>query len=404
MSELAPRPAWVGVVGGAPASVAPDGTVAVDGAGWSLSWWIGADDRWRVPARETAVRRTYPGGVPVVETAMRVPSGDARHRVYGAAPGAFVVEVQNDSAAPFVVTFVVRGARAVDLDGPVVWVDGVPALVAPRAPSRWAVATGTGGSDATYADVAEGRASGEPFPGARDRRGRAEVALLHPVAHRTTLRTALLTPDAPAGVDPLRLPGADTVTRGWSAQLDRGMRVELPDEVLVAAVRRARAELLLASGRHEAPAAEDVVALEDWGFDAEAAAAWERLPGRARRRASRRSSDPAGGADVERARAAGDGPALLLALRRLLVHEGADGTVTICAELPRAWRGGPLEVHDAPTRRGPVSYAVRWHGSRPALLWDVPEGVLLRAPGLDPAWSTAEPRGDALLAPGGVPA
>jgi hypothetical protein len=61
-------------------------------------------------------------------------------------------------------------------------------------------------------------------------------------------------------------------------------------------------------------------------------------------------------------------------------------------------------VHDAPTRRGPVSYAVRWHGTRPALLWDAPDGVELRAPGLDPSWSSSVPRGEALLAASGVPA
>jgi hypothetical protein len=78
--------------------------------------------------------------------------------------------------------------------------------------------------------------------------------------------------------------------------------------------------------------------------------------------------------------------------------------VTVCSELPAAWRGGNLEVHDAPTRRGPVSFAVRWHGARPALLWDVPPGTELRAPGLDPAWSTSSAQGDALLAPVGVSA
>jgi hypothetical protein len=31
-------------------------------------------------------------------------------------------------------------------------------------------------------------------------------------------------------------------------------------------------------------------------------------------------------------------------------------------------------------------------------LWDAPPGVTLRAPGLDPGWSTSEPAGEALLA------
>ena len=38
------------------------------------------------------------------------------------------------------------------------------------------------------------------------------------------------------------------------------------------------------------------------------------------------------------------------------------------ADLPVAWRGQPVEVHAAPTRRGPVSVAVRWHGAALPLL------------------------------------
>ncbi len=49
-------------------------------------------------------------------------------------------------------------------------------------------------------------------------------------------------------------------------------------------------------------------------------------------------------------------------------------------------------------RRGPCSFAVRWHGARPALLWDAPAGSTVRAPLLDPAWSSNEPVGEALLA------
>jgi hypothetical protein len=55
-------------------------------------------------------------------------------------------------------------------------------------------------------------------------------------------------------------------------------------------------------------------------------------------------------------------------------------------------------VHDAPTRAGPVSFAVRWHGERPALLWTAPPGVRLRAPGLDPEWASEVASGEALLA------
>ena len=39
--------------------------------------------------------------------------------------------------------------------------------------------------------------------------------------------------------------------------------------------------------------------------------------------------------------------------------------------LPDAWLGQGIEVHDAPTHHGVLSFAVRWHGDRPALLWEL---------------------------------
>jgi hypothetical protein len=87
-------------------------------------------------------------------------------------------------------------------------------------------------------------------------------------------------------------------------------------------------------------------------------------------------------------------------VRRLLIRETTDG-IALCTMLPAAWHGQPIEVHEAPTHHGLLSFALRWHEARPALLWelkrrnDVP--VRLTAPGLDPRWSTTEAAGDALL-------
>jgi len=92
--------------------------------------------------------------------------------------------------------------------------------------------------------------------------------------------------------------------------------------------------------------------------------------------------------------------------------EGVAG-LALASAVPDAWRGQGWEVHDAPTAHGRLSYAVRWHGERPALLWELephpgagsgngvaaPGPVRLTAPGLDPAWSSTEPKGEALLAP-----
>jgi hypothetical protein len=62
-----------------------------------------------------------------------------------------------------------------------------------------------------------------------------------------------------------------------------------------------------------------------------------------------------------------------------------------------------------------LSFALRWHGERPALLWELsgattPSTVstsrsCMRGGGLDPAWSSDQASGEALLAvPPGAPA
>ena len=64
------------------AIVDPRGLVTPWVGGWSLDWWIGAEDRWHLPSREPAVRQALAGPAPVVETAMRIPGGDVVHRTY----------------------------------------------------------------------------------------------------------------------------------------------------------------------------------------------------------------------------------------------------------------------------------------------------------------------------------
>jgi hypothetical protein len=86
-----------------------------------------------------------------------------------------------------------------------------------------------------------------------------------------------------------------------------------------------------------------------------------------------------------------------------------DDGLRIAPHVPEAWLGQGWEVHDLPTTYGRLSFAIRWHGDRPALLWelDVPAGrpnVRLTAPGLDPGWSSVEPRGESLLEPVAMPA
>ncbi|HEV3225826.1 MAG TPA: hypothetical protein VGZ52_03305, partial [Acidimicrobiales bacterium] len=93
-------------------------------------------------------------------------------------------------------------------------------------------------------------------------------------------------------------------------------------------------------------------------------------------------------------------------VRNLLVREvsASPAALALCSLLPNDWLGRGIEVHDAPTHFGTMSFAVRWHEERPALLWELDphpdvDAVHLTAPGLDAAWSSDERRGEALLAP-----
>lgn len=108
--------------------------------------------------------------------------------------------------------------------------------------------------------------------------------------------------------------------------------------------------------------------------------------------------------DGHDARVAAD---VLLLVRDLLVREVEDG-LALLTLVPDDWLGQPLAVHDAPTRFGTISYAVRWHGDRPALLWELAphpglDAVRISAPGLDRWWSTTERSGEALLSPVAAP-
>ncbi|MEQ1787807.1 MAG: hypothetical protein ABL966_12200, partial [Acidimicrobiales bacterium] len=180
--------------------VDPAGLVAIDGQSWSLDWWIGAEDRWHVPAREAAVRQALVGNSPVVETRLRVPSGDAVQRVYAARGTAgddvLVVEIHNDTKVPFAVALAIRPfdlggsgrIERIELDGTAVRIDGVAAVGLPRSPGRFALSDGE--ADAAAAVFA---GDAEPVRAAevRGSDGLANGALLFPLAHTATLRVVL---------------------------------------------------------------------------------------------------------------------------------------------------------------------------------------------------------------------
>jgi hypothetical protein len=114
---------------------------------------------------------------------------------------------------------------------------------------------------------------------------------------------------------------------------------------------------------------------------------------------------------------AGAAAAFLVAVRTALVDDREPPVLALLRGLPETWLGQEVEVHRLPTRAGRLSYALRWHGSRPALLWELdgpaedPAGRVervLSAPRLDRSWSSRDRAGEALLGPvepaGGLPA
>ena len=255
------------------AIVDPRGLVTPWFDGWSLDWWVGADDRWHLPSREVSVRQRLVADSPVVETAMRVPGGDVVERVYAVRRSStegggelVVAEVENATKVPVALALAVRPynpeglsvIERLDLhDGTTVTVDGRVALLLPKPPARVAASTFHDGDSA--GTVMSG-AAGAHWPGTvRDPAGLAQAAFVYPLAHGATLRAAIpLVPErrtrrrgearrrvADAPAFPKALPPAEAVARGWQSQGARGLRLVLPDERLAAAVDANRRFLLL---------------------------------------------------------------------------------------------------------------------------------------------------------------
>ncbi|MFN0090627.1 MAG: hypothetical protein ACKVWR_10235, partial [Acidimicrobiales bacterium] len=97
------------------------------------------------------------------------------------------------------------------------------------------------------------------------------------------------------------------------------------------------------------------------------------------------------------------GAAFLLLVARLHALDDAAG-LDVCPLLSPAQRGVDWAVHELSTRWGVLSYALRWHGPRPALLWELTPpaapgpSFALRAGALDPSFAARELAGEALLA------
>jgi hypothetical protein len=260
-----------------------------------------------------------------------------------------------------------------------------------------------------------------------------------PVGHRSSIRVAV--PHDPHRIGAWALPTlapAMAVVRGWLTVVHRASRVVLPDAGLDDAVTAARCDLLL-----QGPIAPDdpigflldVAELARLGDDADAwmpeivepiaaiarlddpevdvallrASAWRWPPTTSGPPVTSRDSVPVESPTVVSLPMPTAGRSSFSDVRRgpsvgrfvsRIERRIADGGRLLTAGIPRRWLGANFEVHGIPTGpRSTVSFAVRWHGERPAVLWEQQgEPQRLTAPGIDPDWSTEAASGEALWA------
>ena len=397
--------------------------VGVRGAAWSagvsawgdlfvedqerLRWFIAADDRWYRPSRETTVRQREVSGVPVIETRIKVPGGDAVQRVYGVANfgGAIVVEIYNDSSLPFAVAFD-RGD-----------------ISTMREPSP----TGVQGIDLPAGSV------------------------VFPVGHHATMRAAILingdSRQISAG-ELESLPSFEQVERGWLAALQISSRVDVPDLSWSSVLTSQRCKVLL-SNSAELTESSDISLVVDLLLDRaervrlgdkpaqwvdEVAVATERILKQCAKTQSvqwfeerallgagmvlNRAGESRGLQDFvsvwSRLAEAGRISDLALAspeiagtvrqiawIESQLVAQRRDGVIEICpCGIDKSWLGVNFECHKLlASPEHVISYAVRWHGEKPALLWEIdgPVGAKVAASAIDRTFSSTEMRGETLL-------
>lgn len=360
----------------------------------TLRWHVAADDRWHTPSVEPAVRQHRVEGTAVVETRVRIPDGDAVQRVYSVPDhgGLTVIEVENASPLPIVVAFSHGG----------LWSQRPP-----TAPIE--------GIDLPTGSVA------------------------FPVGHHATLVVALSHRGGGQGTLPTGLPPVTGVVRGWLSTVERAGRLVLPDAALAETVVSERCELALAGPEHPdddpvgfllgvgqlvrmgeraEPWLPDVAAAveqayksapRDWALAAALDSVAAVLGAARDERALRDLAAMRATVQFDEALPAhepGDAARHVAWIERRLVTPGPSAAALLPEGLPAGWAGSNFEVYGLPAGNGcTVSFAVRWHGARPAVLWEQTGGpVALTSPSLAPGWRSDEPKGETLWPePVGVP-
>ena len=382
-----------GVVGGRwRATVTPWGAVEPWDRSNITDWFVAADDRWHRPQLETSTRQTTVDGTPVVETRVRIPGGDAVQRVYSVADvgGLTIIEVSNESTLPIAVAFTGGG------------------LLSRRPPTSMAP-------------------QGIDLPA---------DALVFPIGHRAVLTVARAHGELAIDALPDGIASADQVGRGWLAQTQRASRLHLPDQAMVVAVTAARCELLLNGpsagdlatgstdpaafllgvaelvrlGDHPSIWVPDVAAhLERWARSgtrnargiaiAAVEAAARVLHAAGEHRAVddlRRMNLPLGVADESDQMPTGAGCVPWWVERQLVVSDEHSAQL-MPSGFPPSWLGIAFEAHGlAIGLASTLSFAIRWHGDRPAVLWEVSGAPMPLAYG---DWSTGQLSGEALWPP-----
>lgn len=399
--------------GGWNAIVNERGSVRLNDGSLVLDWHIAADDRWHDPSTEPSVRQTRRAGVPVIETRLRIPGGDAIQRVYAVADagGLVVVEITNESTLPIAVAF-------------------------------------------TRSDVVSSRT---PSPRGAQGIELPAGSVVFPVAHSSTLRVALRAPNNDvANVDVERLPSFEQLQKGWLKAVEQAGYVIVPEGAVAPLVARLRSDALILSGHNiedwaigaGGDCARDLVAyiltlqeLLRMGEKLNGESAQSRVDHAARlvqsvetllkdnkkasilpwdveralfaaqfvfaRMGEQRAADDVAAAQLRMSIAAEPPNVMPTDIRAIawveekMVAMQRDGSVQIFGRgIPRLWLGANLECHRVAA--GPlhtVSFGIRWHGEKPALLWEVtgPAGIKLTAGICDPTWSSVESTGETLL-------
>ncbi|RMH73538.1 MAG: hypothetical protein D6683_13235 [Actinomyces sp.] len=388
--------------------------------------------------------------------------------ISGGGHRAVLVTITNETPTPVALAWLIdKVAGRVEVDGLRVLVDG-RALVVWDRPIRAAALVAPDAVDAALAAGPRATAARGVVDPAASPAGAVAIGIVPLAAGRTVRALLAVGADHPLPADGTvadvvrAAPAPDAVARGWRRLADRAATVELPDTDLVRAWRRAVCDLVVDAGD---PALDRAVAvaplldaagLVDEGDRArdrflQRVAAGDRLPAdlavaalaalcSRRLRAGRESGlaelagplvewadgrlpppvradlaavlgleHPPGAADLAALTASDDAPMGPLGpgheVVAALVGDQHPGIVDLLPGWQGAWAGGPVDVRGLCTRGGRVSFSLRWHGARPALLWEIeatpgagPPATSVRASALDPAWTGTGSSGEALLA------